>query len=92
MMMVVVILPFSVLSTAMFTEPTVTQVEEVSSLVHSESPGRRPSPECLFPERTNQGLKTYVDYRRHATSFYLRESGESINLTGTLIRCPSRRI
>jgi hypothetical protein len=90
LMLMVVIFLFSVFGATVFTQPTIAQVEEVSSLVHRSLLDVDYVPDVCSPSEQITDRRTHVDYRKHATSFYLRESGESINLTGTLNRCPSR--
>ena len=95
-MVMIVMFAFSLFSTAVFAEPPVTEIKEVSRLVHGQwkpcalifAPGV-----CSLTEQiTRCKTQSLSALPRRAERAYRLESGESISLTGTLIRLPSRKI
>lgn len=102
MVVVIVMSSFSFLGTTVFAHPTVAEVEEMSGLMHFPNDANfvlYPFTLCLFPLKTNYFLPQLQSTKcKRPLSVglleptYLRESGESINLTGTLNLFPSRKI
>ncbi len=82
----IILLPFSILSAAMFAEPSVTQIEEVIGLIHGTA-------------ADYQALYILLTDGRHPDryfAFYSRKtvlaSGPSVKRTGTATRRPLRTI
>jgi hypothetical protein len=80
---------FCILSAAVLAEPTITQVKEVSGLMHTDSE-LCTSMFALCPD--GELIKERSTKLQTCSAGQRRAAGESINLTGTLVRLPSRSI